>query len=411
VRILIHGINYAPEPIGVGKYSGEMAEWLAGHGHEIRVVTAPPYYPQWRVSKGYSAWSYERERKGTSSLVVYRCPLWVPAVPSGLRRVVHLISFVISSLPVMLAQIFWRPNAVVVVEPTLFCAPSAWLTARLSGAKAWLHIQDFEMDAAFQLGLLKKGRVGDLAFKAESWMMRRFDQVSAISENMRECLKQKGVEPVRCVLFPNWVDTKLIYPMQASSPMRGELGIPEDKIVALYSGNIAIKQGLEVLVQAARDLSSEHLIQFVLCGEGVARRRLLELSAGLANITWLGLQPLERLNDLLNLADVHLLPQLADVADLVMPSKLTGMLASGRPVVATSDPGTQVGKVVSQCGLVVTPGVVGELVSAIQLLSKDPGKRHRLGGMARKYAVENLDSFRILGEFERVLAFCCEASV
>src|SRR5674476_962973 len=61
MRILIHGITFSPELTGIGKYSGEMAEWLAAHGHEVRVVTAPPYYPQWRVAEGYSGARYKRE--------------------------------------------------------------------------------------------------------------------------------------------------------------------------------------------------------------------------------------------------------------------------------------------------------------------------------------------------------------
>ena len=119
------------------------------------------------------------------------------------------------------------------------------------------------------------------------------------------------------------------------------------------------------------------------------------------------MQPVERLNDLLNLAEIHLLPQRADMADLVMPSKLTGMLASGRPVIATADTGTQVHKVVSQCGVVVPPGDAQALGIAIQRLSKDRAARHRLGEAARKYAVANMDSARILLEFERALVSCC----
>jgi colanic acid biosynthesis glycosyl transferase WcaI len=165
MRILIHGINFSPELTGIGKYTGEMAEWLAPQGHDVRVVTAPPYYPQWQVADGFAnAWSKSQlsalasslhTSAATGKLVVYRCPLWVPAKPSGLKRILHLASFALSSLPVMLSQVLWRPQVVWVVQPALFCAPQALLVARLCGAKAWLHIQDYEVDAAFDLGLLK----------------------------------------------------------------------------------------------------------------------------------------------------------------------------------------------------------------------------------------------------------------
>src|SRR6266576_4194403 len=163
MRVLICGINFAPEPVGIGKYTGEMAEWLAGRGHEVRVVTAIPHNPWWRVPPGFRAWRYTREqsfqvsplresrsqRTSAARVDVFRCPLWVPKSPSGLRRLCHLASFGLSSLPTTLWQRTWRPDLVFVVEPTLFCSLQALLVAAWSGAKTWLHIQDFEVDAAF----------------------------------------------------------------------------------------------------------------------------------------------------------------------------------------------------------------------------------------------------------------------
>jgi len=179
-------------------------------------------------------------------------------------------------------------------------------------------------------------------------LLRRLDRVSAISDRMVERLAAKGVRPERCILFPNWVDTKAVFPLETPSPYRAELGIAEDQLVALYSGNMGEKQGLEMLLDVARRLSSEPRIRFVFCGEGAARQRLFDAGRHLPNVHWLPLQPAERLNDLLNMADIYLLPQRADAADLVMPSKLVGMLASGRPVIATAEPGTQVAQVAGE---------------------------------------------------------------
>src|SRR5579863_299860 len=152
MRILIHGINFHPEAAGVGKYTGEMANWLAAGGHEVHVVTAPPYFPQWRVFPGYKAWRYDRQQlcvpgrtvpmsrdqlhSEPGNLEIVRCPTWVPKSPSGLKRMLHLASFALSSLPVMLLQTRWHPDLVLLVEPTFFCAPQALLAARWSGAKA-----------------------------------------------------------------------------------------------------------------------------------------------------------------------------------------------------------------------------------------------------------------------------------
>lgn len=398
MRILIHGINYAPELTGIGKYTGEMAEWLASQGHKVRVIAAPPYYPEWQIGPGYSATQYYKETvRGVS---VWRCPLWVPRKQSTKNRLLHLASFALTSFPAMLAQAFWRPDVVLVIEPPFFCAPMAWWAARLGGAKAWLHIQDFEIDAAFELGFLKSQLLRSLVSAIERWMMRRFDVVSTISRNMVRRLGAKGVDNARQVLFPNWVDADTIFPLSCASSFRSELGIPGDTIIALYSGNMGEKQGLDILLEAAKYLADRQDLLFVLCGEGTEKRRLMDLGKELGNVVFLSLQPAERLNDLLNLADIHLLPQRADAADLVMPSKLLGMCASARPVVATSAQGTELASMMEECGIVVPPGDVKGLVEAIAILAEDGEQRNRLGVAAREYVVSNYGKAHVLAQVE-----------
>lgn len=402
MRLLIYGINFLPELTGTGKYTGEMAAWLSARGHEVTVVTAPPYYPQWRVLPGYSGRRYRRET--IQGMRVYRCPVWVPRRLSGFKRLLHLASFALSSFPLLLWQaIRRRPDVVFVVEPTSFCIPGAWLAARFSGAAAWLHVQDFELDAAFALGLLRGRQLRRWSLAMERFWMRRCERVSTISERMLERLDAKAVPQERRVFFPNWVDTCAIQPMQEVSPLRPELGIDDATIVALYAGNLGAKQGLEILVQAAQRLIDRKELLFVICGEGGERQTLQTQAQGLGNIRFLPLQPVERLNALLNLADIHLLPQREDAEDLVMPSKLTGMLASGRPVIATADPDTQVGKVVSGCGILVRPGDAVGFAAAIRQLADSPSQRQALGAQARRYAEKHLDKERILVSLETQL--------
>jgi colanic acid biosynthesis glycosyl transferase WcaI len=425
MRILIHGINFYPEEAGVGKYSGEMADWLAAQGHEVRIVTAPPHFPQWRVPHGYSAWKYRRERRSVQDVFVrssgdvlarkteveiFRCPIWVPQTPNGVKRLLHLASFGLSSWPAMLRQVAWRPDVVVLVEPTLFCSPQALFVACCSRATAWLHVQDFEVDAAFKLGDLSASRGRGWAFALERWLLHRFDRVSAISGRMVDRLMLKGVDSSRCVLFPNWVDTNVIHPLAGPSPFRRELGIAEGTVVALYSGSMGKKQGLDLLVDAARQLSPCLDLRLVFCGEGPYWHSIAEKSKALPNVSLLSFQPSGRLNDLLNLADIHLLPQRADAADLVMPSKLTGMLASGRPVVATAHRGTQLAAAVQGCGLVVPPGDLDAFSSAILQLTADRDLRLQLGQEARRYALAHLDSDMILGRFEEAMLGACDRS-
>lgn len=403
MRLLFLGLNYAPELTGIGKYSGEMMEWLAARGHEVRVVTTPPYYPTWRVSDGYSWWRYAREISQAGA-EIYRCPLWVPEKPSGVSRVVHLSSFALSSFPVMLMLASWRPDLVLTVEPAFTCAPVALLTGTLAGTRTWLHVQDFEVDASFDLGLLPAGgTVQRFAAACEGAAMRRFSRVSTISPRMVERLNQKKVEESRAVLFPNWVDVEAVHPMDGLNSIREELGLGSDRIVLLYAGNMGAKQGLEILPQLAMRLRDERMLHFIFCGDGVYRAQLKQAVAGLENVSFLPLQPVERLNTLLNAADIHLLPQRAGAADLVMPSKLTGMLASGRPVIATAATGTQIARAVEGRGIIVEPGNVEVFVRAALRLSGDDAMRRKMGRAARAYAEQELARDPVLRRFEEAM--------
>ncbi len=399
MRILILGINFYPELTGIGKYTGEMCAYLAAEGHEVRVVTAPPYYPHWEVQKPYRAGQYRSETWKRAR--VYRCPLWVPRNLTGLKRVVHLGSFTLSSLLPMLMQIGWRPQLVIGIAPAIASAPVALLVARLCGSRAWLHIQDFELDAAFNLGLLSSATIGMRILAAlEHYLVGAFDTVSTISDRMCERLLAKGVASGKIVLFPNWVDTEQIYPLdRCGNPFRQLLGLQESDTALLYSGNMGQKQGLEIIVEAARLAQHIPHIHFVLSGEGSARSSLVAMAEGLSNVHFLPIQPQEELNSLLNLADIHLLPQRADAADLVMPSKLTGMLASGRPVIATAHADTEIGHVLAECGVLAPPGDAHALIDRIAALVDSPEEMARLGRLGREYAVRNLDRQGVLARF------------
>lgn len=399
MRILIVGLNYSPEFTGVGKYTAEMAEYLGHSGHQVRVVTALPYYPAWHIQSGYRSWRYRYEER--EDVPIYRAPLWIPREPSGIKRLVHLFSFALTSVPLLLWQMQWHPDLVLCIVPALFSAPFALLLARLCGAKSWLHIQDFELDAAINLGLLPSNNpYMNMASRGESWLLAHFDQVSTISNRMLVRLKEKGVRQERMYLFPNWVDTSSILPSAGSEEsLRSTLGIPDDKIIVLYSGNMGHKQGLECIVEAATQLQGNPNIIFVLCGEGPARRSLERSADGLQNVRFLSLQPPDQLNRLLNTADIHIIPQKAEAADLVMPSKLLGMLASGKPVIATAGSESELGNVVSQIGMIVPPNDRLALSHSILELAESRAMRSELGEKGREYVCAHWNADQVLAQF------------
>ncbi len=429
MKILLHGLNFASEEVGIGKYSGEMVAELASQGCQVTVVTTPPYYPQWKVASGFSGFAYTRQmthspikrpdssdaadapstfgKRAAGSVELIRCPFWVPKRVNAWKRIVHLATFGLSSFPVVLWKaITLRPDIIMTVEPAAFCMPTTLIAARLCGAKAWLHIQDFEVDAAFDLGILRHSLLRRLILAVEAFLMRRFDRVSSISPKMVERLTEKGVADEAVRLFPNWVDCDVMRPLQNTNSLRAKFGLPTGKCIALYSGNIGAKQGLDIVVDAAKSCSNRSNLHFVICGNGAAYPSIEKLARGVSNLQMLPLQPLKVFNELLNAADIHLLPQRRDAADLVMPSKLTGMLASGRPVVTCASEGTQIAQVVQGRGLVVQPGDTKAFCDAIVLLAEDSGLRERMGVNAREYAVYHLGKWAILNRFRQELSSC-----
>jgi colanic acid biosynthesis glycosyl transferase WcaI len=206
--------------------------------------------------------------------------------------------------------------------------------------------------------------------------------------------------PERVRSLPNWVDVEGLRPLNRPSAYRQELGIAADSVVALFSGTLGTKQALLLIPAAARLLVHRTEIVFVVCGEGVMKPALEAACAGLPNVRLLPLQPAERVPELLGLADIHLLTQSPDAEDLVLPSKLSGMLASGRPVVVTCRQGTEIAERVMHCGVRVPPDDAPALAAAIEALAQTPERRRGLGAAARVVAEQSWGMASVLSAME-----------
>lgn len=402
MKILILGLNYAPEPVGIGPYTTGLAEDMAARGHTVTVVAGKPYYPQWRP--------YDGQPKGRTiarenGVTITRVPHYIPRNPTGAKRIAHHLSFAASAngaaMPLAAAG---GADVVFTIAPSLLSVPVAARAARKAGAPLWVHVQDFEVEAAFATGLVKEsGGVAGTARGIENRILGMADMVSTISPQMCAKLLEKGVPESRIYQLRNWSNAAFFgSAAQDGGAYRSEWGIGDRK-VALYSGNIANKQGIEIVIEAARILKDREDLVFVICGEGPNRARLAALSADLNNVQLHDLQPAERMGDLLSLASVHLLPQIPGAADLVLPSKLTNMLQSGRPVVATAAEGTGLYDEVDGCGVLTTPGDAAAFAKAIAGLLDDAPRRQQLGDAALERAKERWSRTAILDRFEDAL--------
>lgn len=401
MKILVYGINYSPELTGIGKYTGEMVEWMAREGHEVRVITAPPYYPQWKVGERYSSWRYRREE---GDATVWRCPLYVPAQPSTLKRLLHLGSFALSSFFPLLAQRRWKPDRIIGVVPTLFCTPGMRLLAKLSGARTLLHIQDYEVDAMLGLGLAGKGKHGKVARLATAFErsgLHHVDNVSTISRSMMNKAQEKGVAAEKIIFFPNWSEVARFRDVCDDDvrTLRAQLELPVDHKIILYSGNIGEKQGLENVIEAALRLREQPLM-FAIVGQGGGKARLEKMARerGLNNVKFFPLQSYDALPALLKLGDCHLVVQKRGAADAVLPSKLTNILAVGGNAVITAETQTELGQLCNSypgIAVCVEPESVDALVSGITQALAMPENNT----VARDYAERTLDKENVLRQF------------
>ncbi|GAB2581024.1 WcaI family glycosyltransferase [Spirosoma areae] len=404
MRILIYDINYAPELTGVGKYTGEMGAWLAQQGHSVRVITAMPYYPEWEVHKAYKGKAWLTET--IDGVTVHRCPFYVPKKVTSLKRILHEFSFVLSSLIYWFPIFFGKPYDVVLcVAPPFHIGLLPTLYATLRKVPLWLHLQDLQIDMAKELGMLKNKRFLDLLFAIEKFILKRATVVSTISEGMVRKTTAKNVIQSECILFPNWVDDLYIRPLTQRESLRAELGLNSDNKVVLYAGSLGEKQGLELIIEAARSFEHQPEVKFLIFGSGGGKTRLEALVQvyNLTNVTFHPLQPYEKLSALLATADIHLVLQKKSASDLVLPSKLTSILAAGGCALVSAVSGTTLYDVIDthKMGILVEPESVDALREGITKALNSDLSAYRQN--ARLYARKHLSKKSILQQFEEDL--------
>ncbi|HTK90562.1 MAG TPA: WcaI family glycosyltransferase [Verrucomicrobiae bacterium] len=404
MRILVLGINYWPEETGIAVFNTGRCEYLAAKGHHVTMVTGFPYYPRWRVAPEYRGRLVARERR--NGVEIRRSWLYVPRRVTTLRRVLHEASFIASAT--LRAALGSRPDLLMTVSPPLGLALSSVLLGRLWGIPYVFHVPDLQPDAAVELGMLPTGRVVRLLYAVERLAYRHAALISTLTRAMQQRIIDKGIAPSRVTLFPDWADPALF-----SLPTTGggaearrtfDLG---ERFVVLHAGNMGVKQGLDVVVDAAARTRDRADIVYLLVGDGAARPALeaRAAAAGLPNLRFLPLQPDPVFRDLLAAANLTLVTQQAVVADIVFPSKVLTVLAAAKPVVASLNASSEVARVIieARAGL-VTPAEDGAaLADAVRALRDDPERRRQMAAEGRVYARAHWDRALTLGDMERAL--------
>ena len=411
-RILFLGYNFSPEPTGIGKYSGEMMEWLAQSGYQCTILTAYPYYPYWKVQQPYrkNRFWYKTEVlpfQSGGSLRIIRCPMYVPTQPSGLKRMIVDTTFSLSAFARMLPICCQKKyDWVITIAPSFQFGLLGVLYKKMRGAKHLNHIQDLQIEAAQDLGLIKSPLFLKCLYGTERFIYKHSDVVSSISEGMIQRIEKKVGRPL--YFFPNWTATDKFYPLfERGGALKKKFGFNAKDWVVLYSGAIGEKQGLEAILRTAKVLQEYDDIKFVICGTGPYKQTLQKMahSMGLLNVCFMPLQPKEDFNDFLNMADLHLVIQKAKASDLVMPSKLTTIFAVGGLALITANRDSSLYRVVSKYEMgIIVAAENQEALNLGVLRAFENRETGKIKKAARAYAEEYLSKDKVMRLFNEQLS-------
>jgi colanic acid biosynthesis glycosyl transferase WcaI len=397
MRLIITGVNYAPEETGIAPYTTGLAEYLVQRGHEVTVITGVPSYPQWRVHPEYrKILPPDQLRSGVD---VRRVRNYVPRRQGTLQRGLYEISFLVGGLAKLSAS---KPDAVLGVVPSLSGGALAWAAARRLGCSYGLIIQDLIGPAVSQSGI-GSSRAAGLISAAEARIARGASALGVIAEGFRPYLESLGVSGDRIQRVRNWQHVE--EPKLSRTAIRNRLDLPVGAVICLHAGNMGYKQGLANIIECARlTADSEPQLLFVLVGDGNQRPELIRLAQSyrLCNLRFLPIQPTELFTSVLAAADILLVNQRASVINMSLPGKLTSYASSGRPVVAAVAPESETATEIRSngIGVLVPPDRPDLLLDAVRGLVADPLHQERLGAAGQRYARTTLSPDQALAGLE-----------
>jgi colanic acid biosynthesis glycosyl transferase WcaI len=384
MKVTVWGINYAPEVTGIAPYNAALCRYLKDHGHAVRMVTTFCYYPAWKKLPEDAGRLYRTDL--IDGVPVHRCWHYVPSKPNPIKRILHEATYVTFSF---LRLLFLpRADVYVVASPPLLQGFAAWVLTRIKRAPFVFHVQDLQPDAAVGLGMLKPSLLTRVLYWLEGLAYKKAALVSGISHGMIQAFRRKGVPAEKTYLFYNGVALDGAEPPKSTGGFRARNGFGSDSFLAVYSGNLGVKQGLGILLDAA-PLVENSKVRIVICGDGADRVKLEDRirNGKLTNVSLLPLQPREHYAEMLAEADVSLITQQAGSGGFFFPSKLLSSLAAGKAVVTVADEGSEL--VLAQqegaFGHNSPPDSPEQLAALLDRLAADPSGLATLGSNGRSY--------------------------
>jgi colanic acid biosynthesis glycosyl transferase WcaI len=400
MRVLVLSLHFAPETVSNAVVATELVEELVAHGHEVTVVAALPYHRGHRIEAGYRGRIWQVDHHGSAR--VFRT--WLLLRGSKCDVGGRLLAYATFNLTSTAIGAVTGPHDVVITpSPPLTIGISGWLLARLWGARFIYNVQDIYPDAAVKLGLLRGRRTVQFFSALERFVYARADAVTVLSDDFRANLLAKGVPDRKVVVIPNGVDADFIQPLPRDNAFARQHGL-RGSCVALYAGNVGLAQGMETLVDAAEH-STVPGLQVVIVGSGAAAQDTRERANGHGRVRFLPFEPRERVPELYASADLGVVLLRAGMGDTSVPSKLYTIMAAGKPVVASVDPGSATWRLVEEvgCGVCVPPGNPEALARAMDALWADEPRRRCLAERGRRYVEQHHDRHRVGDRYDALL--------
>ena len=394
--------HFAPDTAPTGVVMTRIVDELVALGHTVHVVTSLPWYRAHSIEPGWEGRLARTERTAWGSIT--RIHPFPGRDKSNLLR--RALGFAVYSL---LAGVFclrvggWfrRSGAVIAMSPPLTLGLTGWVASRLRRCPMVFNIQDVFPDAAVETGAISNRTI----IAAARWLERvsylAADAVTVLSEDLSDNVVAKLGRSDTVHVIPNFVDTVAIVPADRSTPYRAALDLGDGPVV-LYAGNVGFSQSLELLLAAARELPE---VVFLINGNGAARASLEAAAADIANVRFAAYIEPDRLSELLATGDVHVVPLRRGLGRVSVPSKTYSIMAAGRPVVASIDPGTAVPRILEESGggIAVAPDDPAAFTAAIRSLVDDPELGRRLGARGRTWVEANASPAAVGAAYDRLL--------
>lgn len=307
-------------------------------------------------------------------------------------RAINYVTYLVASL--FAGLLSRKPDVVLCMTDPPVIADVALVVARRFRAPLVVVSQDVFPEIAVELKRLESKPLIEMLRALIGFYLRRADRVVAIGDTMRQRLEEKGTPPDRITVIPNWVDTEAIKPAAKDNEWSREHGFA-DSFVVMHSGNVGHAQNLDALVRATTFLRDLDDLLVAVIGGGARHTTLVELAERLEadHVRFLGYQPRELLSLTLSAADLHVVGLARGLSGYVVPSRLYGILAAGRPVIVAADRESETARVVLQegCGIVVPPGRPELLAQAIRAAYDGELDLAGMGARGRAYVVREAD--------------------